>query len=331
MDKDLKNCVTILVNSCDAYSDLWYPFFALFKKYWGAEGAEIVLNTESKEFQFDGLNIKTIHPKSKNAPYGRRMIEVLKQINSEYIILFLDDFFLRSKVKGDVIERIIDWMDRDKSIACFYNDCLDTYAEWEKDKYLGFKRIPWGASYTLNMQVGVWRRKKLIKYWRDNISPWEWEEYCNVLSFNKKSDKFYALTSFDNSFCDYGHNEYMSMFGVYSGKWILEDVEPLFKKEGIEIDFKKLGIYDANKEYNRFSNFEDNNYLIKKRLGLSYWFDYRLFCIRKYGFKKIRSTSKRKFFQYIDCLQKEAIKDFIKKNPNVEINKDSYDLKEENY
>ena len=331
MVKSLKEKVSVFVCSCDKYEDLWYPFFKLFKKYWTMPYLDVYLNTESKNYQFEGLNIKMVHPKFKDSPYGKRMIETLRKVKTEYIILFLDDFFLRKEVDDNTIKDIITYMDSDRKTVCFYNDCLDTYAQWEEEKHPGFKRIPYGASYTLNMQVGVWRREKLIKYWKENVSPWEWEEYCNVLSFNKKSDKFYSLTSFDNSFCDYGHNEYMSMFGVYSGKWILDDVEPLFKKEGIAIDFKKLGIYDANKEYNRVSNFEDNNYLIKKRLGLSYWFDYRLFCIRKYGFKKIRSTSKRKFFQYIDCLQKEAIKDFIKKNPNVEINKDSYDLKEENY
>ena len=30
----MKSNITVLVNSCDSYSDAWYPFFTLWKKYW---------------------------------------------------------------------------------------------------------------------------------------------------------------------------------------------------------------------------------------------------------------------------------------------------------
>ena len=48
--------IALLVNSCDKYEDLWAPFFTLLKKYWNPE-YPIVLNTESKDFNFEGLNI----------------------------------------------------------------------------------------------------------------------------------------------------------------------------------------------------------------------------------------------------------------------------------
>ncbi len=48
--------MTLLVNSCDAYADLWQPFFTLLKRYFVPLPAEILLNTETKDFAFDGLN-----------------------------------------------------------------------------------------------------------------------------------------------------------------------------------------------------------------------------------------------------------------------------------
>ncbi len=44
----MKSEVTVLINSCDAYSDLWEPFFKLFSIYWPDCPYEIVLNTEYK-------------------------------------------------------------------------------------------------------------------------------------------------------------------------------------------------------------------------------------------------------------------------------------------
>lgn len=32
-DTSWQNRVTLLVNSCDAYADLWQPFFTLLKRY----------------------------------------------------------------------------------------------------------------------------------------------------------------------------------------------------------------------------------------------------------------------------------------------------------
>jgi hypothetical protein len=55
------NFCTIIVNSCDAYDDTWYPFFKLLKKYWPNCKFPIVLNTETKKFEYEGLDIKVIN------------------------------------------------------------------------------------------------------------------------------------------------------------------------------------------------------------------------------------------------------------------------------
>lgn len=68
-DTSWQNRVTLLVNSCDAYADLWQPFFTLLKRYFVPLPAEILLNTETKDFAFDGLNLRCVH--STAPTYGR--------------------------------------------------------------------------------------------------------------------------------------------------------------------------------------------------------------------------------------------------------------------
>ena len=95
-DTSWQNRVTLLVNSCDAYADLWQPFFTLLKRYFVPLPAEILLNTETKDFTFDGLNLRCVH--STAPTYGERMTDALREVKTEYTLLLLDDFFLRRPV-----------------------------------------------------------------------------------------------------------------------------------------------------------------------------------------------------------------------------------------
>ena len=239
----LKDKLTILVCSCDEYEDLWIPFFTLLKKYLNPQKVQILLNTEKEEITFEGLNIKCIHPpaKGKDWPYGRRMKYALSQVETEYTLLLLDDFFIRAPVDVTKFEQIIDWMTVDRTIVCFNFEGTKAYADWECNVYPGFRRLPPGNKFMLNMQAAIWRTKSLQKYWRPKVSPWEWEAYCNVLTTKYPRDKFYCAMDFSELCIDYGHYESGDLWGVVKGKWIVEDVQPLFEREGISVDFSKRG------------------------------------------------------------------------------------------
>lgn len=274
----VSNKVTIVVNSCDGYEDLWYPFFTLLKKYWKPLNERIVLNTESKNYQFDGLNIECFHPSSKNSPYGKRMLEVLEKISTPYVLMLLDDFFLRKPVDINQIYSIINWMDKDENIAYF--NCDNTpvyYEEWEKDKYPGYHRIPYGNIYTLNMQAAIWRTSKLKKYWSVNsegdISPWEWEMYTNAIISKCKKDKFYCKYNQESpAFCEYGHSVYGDIWGVVRGKWVESDIVSLFNKEHIEIDLKRRGFFQQEKGLSEDCISEIRNNEMPKTIRFNYSF-----------------------------------------------------------
>ena len=48
---------TVLVNSTDAFSDCWTPFFTLLGKYWPTAPRPIVLNTETLSFDYPGVDL----------------------------------------------------------------------------------------------------------------------------------------------------------------------------------------------------------------------------------------------------------------------------------
>lgn len=231
---------TVFVCSCDAYEDLWAPFFTLYKRmFWGGDNPPILLNTETKTFQDNELNILS-YPQKKAEPYGKRMRRNLKQVKTPYVLLLMDDFFLRKKVDHAEIEKVIGYMDNDPRAAVFsfhlFNDELNT----PSDKYKGYVKRPMYGPYKYNFQAAVWRTEFLLKSWRNFESPWEWEMIGNFRSGSQPYD-FYCIQKDDQTPMEYGFNP--NGFGVFRGKWVVDSVDELFKEHGILVDYSKRGIY----------------------------------------------------------------------------------------
>lgn len=304
----LSKKLTILLNTCDAYEDLWIPFFTLLKRYWISADIQIVLNTESKDFSFPGLDIQCVHSPGEQR-YGKRMLNALKKIKTPYVLSMLDDFFLRFPVNEARIQQIIDWMEADRNIVYFNCDPNQTYADWEVDKYPGFRRIPNGNDYVLSLQGAIWRTEKLKKFWLPNVNPWEWEMITNIKTGRYSTYKFYCPTGSEFSFLDYGHHCLGDIWGVYRGKWVIDDVGPLFQKENISVDFTIRGIY-APGEKKQLT--QEDTSQIKKIIRCLGWGDVPLFwmyCLfSKYRcmvrkplevnyFQFLTRTAKRKFYK----------------------------------
>ena len=240
----------------------------------------ILLNTESKDFHFEGLNIECVH--SSAATYGERMTDALRRVKTEYTLLMLDDFFLREPVKMDRLHDLVRWMDADRDIVYFSSDITEALYDWEVDRYPGYRRLPVGNRYTLNMQAAVWRTDKFAEYWNHKVSPWDWEERCNVLTAAHPRDKFYCVTREDARFLDYGYHGGQWM-GICHGQWVESDVVPLFEKEGIEVDFSKRGFIDLENRpasLNKSADRAERYARVRACLGTAYLLPYFVFCRR---------------------------------------------------
>ncbi len=311
----IQDKLTILVNTCDAYCDLWEPFFFLLKKYWNPQKYHIILNTETKDFQYEGLNIECVHS-NPIWPYGKRIKKALLHVKTEYVLVLLDDFFIRTHVNEDRLCEIINWMENDTKIVYFNCDVNRLYANWDQDTYPGFRRIPPANDYTLNLQAAIWRTKKFKSYWLPNVTPWEWETKCNVLTYTRKNDKFYTCIEPKFMFLKYGHEQYGDIWGVYRGKWVLEDILPFFQNEGILIDSSKRSSYsmtnqdkvnDVSSNIQKIPNFKD----IIKYMGVTAlpgFALFKLFCIA------LRCINKRTNENYFEFMKYEIQYRFKKKH-----------------
>ena len=92
----MNNKCTLLVNTCDDYSDLWDLFFKALKIQWPDCNMPIIMNTEKKAYQNDE-DIKVVNcenPRKKDC-WGRRYKEALRQVNTPYVFPVLEDYVLK--------------------------------------------------------------------------------------------------------------------------------------------------------------------------------------------------------------------------------------------
>lgn len=242
--KELDAKCTMLICSCDAYSDCWFPFFRLLNKYWPTMSFPIVLNSESKRFEYDGYEIKTFNLYRPNeVAWGKRLRDTLKKIDTEYIFFIMDDFFLNAPVDEKKIYQCINWMEKRNRITVFS-------FFWVFDKnlpapqYPGFELRKQIGAYRFNCQAAIWRRERLISALRDFEDPWEWELKGNWRSYRLIGQEFYTLSRRSPLVLNYTYKapKQGEWDAIIKGKWLLPYVEPLFKENNIEMDFSIRGI-----------------------------------------------------------------------------------------
>ncbi len=233
---------TVLVNSCDAYEDCWQPFFSLLKRYWPDLDAPVVLNTETKSFSIEGLTIRSEGVGSADGktamPWAARLARVLGTLDTEFVLMTLDDFFIRQPVNTAVISEITGTMRQENighvMLSAPHSPFFRTGHSILVDKG---QRSP----YRVSLQVGLWRPGCLMRYLRMHENPWQTEIYGTKRSWRAK-ERFCALDP------RYVASEGLPMTyddtgGLARGRWYREKVEDLFRENSIVVDFDKRGWY----------------------------------------------------------------------------------------
>lgn len=266
--------VAILVNSCDLYESAWDPFFRLLNIQWSDCPYKIYLNTEYKDYNCDFLDVNTIKTGDEKT-WTERVKKVLEEIDSEYILFMLEDFFLLEKVDQEKLDIVIAKMKSEKNVGfVFFSPRGIKYdLDYESGEVFSDNNIY--CDSRVNACVGLWRKEFMLKmlYWQGN--PWEFEHNATRLSWLLKER------------CCITNPEYASIFaysfipsegyGITQRKWLPKNKE-LFSKFNIDVDFDALGI-EENK-----SQQVDATKLLKKSGK-----DKVLFAIRR----RIRKYKKR--------------------------------------
>lgn len=184
----MNNC-TVIVTTHDKFMWALKPFTYLFHTYWSAQQPIDVL-CESKpsfpmpdNFTFYPINVSPEGgwPKEK---WTNGFIQYLRQLKTDYLIIFLEDYWLNRTADVRGVSTLLDYMKIDKRILRMDLTLDRLYAigaEWPANdpdyRHWGHYDLVnrKGEQYEMSLQVGIWNRKLLLEILQDNWSPWEVE------------------------------------------------------------------------------------------------------------------------------------------------------------
>ncbi len=215
MQKENPNCC-VLVVSCDAYADLWPPFFTLFKRYWPDCPYPVYLS--SNFIPYPNPEITTVLI-GKDHDWSTSLMTALAMpdlMDYAYLLLILDDLLITKVVETSKI-----------------NQCLD-FLHSHQGSYIRLSPVPppdiivdgcpWvgqilpGAPYRASLQASIWKKDCLQSLLKPGESPWDFE----ILA-SRRSDV-------DKRFFCTVKRSFHYINSVVRGQWTAEALELLNKE-----------------------------------------------------------------------------------------------------
>ena len=197
----------------------------------------IVLNAETKSYSYPGLDITRMNFSSEGMPWGKRLIRTLKAIKSEYILFFLEDFWLDAPVDNEYFEYIFSEFKKNEDVAVIYFQPTPRPGNVDDGRFERFERRYQKGAYRMNCQAALWRKDKLIESLQPHESAWEWENYGTIRSY-KRTYSVYAIKEDAPPVFSY---EVDQGGVIHRGKWNADAVKPLADKHGLKIDYSIRG------------------------------------------------------------------------------------------
>jgi hypothetical protein len=245
----MESRLTILVNSTDIFEDCWLPFFKLFSKFWHNCIHKILLNTETKDFSFSGLNILCTKiygtRPDQRFTWSECLTKCLDRIDDEIILYLQEDYFINGPIDVEQIESFVTLMQKEDishiSLVPFSN-----HGPWKPTKHPLLWEIHQKAEYRISLQAGLWRKERLKYYLRKHETAWQFEVWGTKRAHRIKDSLLCVNRDiFNEQNCQVIPYE---PTGIIKGKWNKEVVHDLFLSNEIEVDFSQRGFYDPNQK-----------------------------------------------------------------------------------
>lgn len=163
--------LSIMVASCDKYADLWSPFSTLFKKYWPDCPYDIRLITESPASK-SGLIFNDVMACGRIG-WGDRLAKALEHVETPYVLLLCDDYFLCDCVDNTKMEHFLDMAEKYAvgNLRLLQNPRHSTVFSLEEKIGAYTPQTP----YCIATQAGIWNTEFLKRLAKGYNSIWEFE------------------------------------------------------------------------------------------------------------------------------------------------------------
>jgi hypothetical protein len=181
--------LSLVVLSSKEYEYLWNNFCNLWIKYCSNFIIEKYIITSEKNKKYKGF--KVISGVSKACdPWGKRILEALKKIRSQNVLLMTDDCFVINNLDLKEMSECYNFFVNNNISYLRISVTPNENFYYKKGKYF----IPYFSFHRICLQPSLWKKKYLIRLLKKQENPRQFE--MNGSLRTKKSDLIYS-TNYD--------------------------------------------------------------------------------------------------------------------------------------
>lgn len=225
---NMREKMTMLILSCDKFSDLWDGNIKQLETYWPDRDIETYIVTDKTNLKtFDNVQVFCA---GENVEWSDRLKKALDVVKTEYVFITLDDYYLIEPVSQYKILKLLSMMDQHK---LDYVRLFKRPTKATKEPIPGFQNanyIDCSSKYSVNLYSGIWKTAFIRSCISEPLNPWEFE-----VNLPKLATKYGARGAVSNN------KDFVILDVVRKGK-LLHSSYYYFKKHP--------GIYDGNREVN---------------------------------------------------------------------------------
>lgn len=167
---ELSRKLTLMIQTCDAFSDLWEPHFRLLEESWPNRPVRTVLVTDAPtDAVFPGVEVLSA---GEGKQFPARLAAALPRIETDYILLTLDDYFPICPISTEKLSRLVALMDGEK---LDYIRLFSDPNSFRKAGPRGLYEIDLTENYAVNLYPGLWRTDFLARTLGRDTDIWTYE------------------------------------------------------------------------------------------------------------------------------------------------------------
>ena len=270
--------MTIVFIGFDGYSDLWDDCFKLFNMFYKDNPYRTLFINNIKEVSYPG--IETFHA-GEDAEWSKKVQLAIKECDTPYICLLLEDFLVGEKIDNKLVEDTVDYIKKENiryfklvnmSRAVKNKDC-----QYKNKEYLHI--IPEDDEYGVSLQAAIWKKEYLKELLgEDNYNAW-------IFEFNRvKEAKEKPNTPKEG--CVFDERNILNLkHGVVQSKYLPNTVR-YFEKKGIKLNINREVM--SYGQYYKTRLISKGKYIIPKKMRNKI-----KSCLEKFGMKFV-STKRDK-------------------------------------
>lgn len=217
--------VSLLISTCDKFSDLWDEHIAHLRKHWKGEMWKTYLVTDKQtNREYEGIEI-IVAGEDKDFPM--RIKYATERIDTDYILLTLDDYFLINDVYEEKLRCLVDRAHNEHiDYLKLYDRRMTDPRKYESVNNLS--KIDLSKKYAITLYPAIWNKDFLSNSVSSDMTAWKYEPSLTEYARNADAN------------CMFSRAGLFDILDVVRKGKVLRKADKYFKANGIDIGDRPL-------------------------------------------------------------------------------------------